>query len=338
MTLLDRLNAFAYLGNDLRQLSKDDRLSLARSAQEENAWFTADSVSLALEGVDILLDEERLRAWALSYSSKHQVTKTIGVAMAGNIPLVGFHDFLTVLISGHRLKYKPSSKDSVLLNFVQERLLESEPRFKDLIVATDNLKDVDAIIATGSDNTSRYFEYYFRNIPNIIRKNRVSCAVIRGGETPFEIEQLGQDIFSYYGLGCRSVSKVYIPEGYDLNRLLAGLKPFELVMRNPKYANNYHYQKSLALIEKEEIHDAGFVLLRESSSLISPIATLHFEKYQHAGSLNSRIAENVHKIQVTVSSEGWFEGSVAFGSAQKPLISDYTDRVDTLQFLIGLGQ
>lgn len=338
MTLLDRLNAFAYLGNDLRQLSKDDRLSLARSAQEENGWFTADSVSLALEGVDTLLDEERLRAWALSYPIKQQPTKTIGVAMAGNIPLVGFHDFLTVLISGHRLKYKASSKDSVLLNFIQERLLESEPRFKDLIVPSDNLKDVDAIIATGSDNTSRYFEYYFRNIPHIIRKNRVSCAVIQGNEPPSEIERLGQDIFSYYGLGCRNVSKVYIPEGYDLNLLLAGLKQFEGVMQNPKYANNYLYQKSLALINKEEIHDAGSVLLKESSSLLSPLATLHFESYKNEDSLKSKIAENAQKIQVTVSSKGWLEESDAFGTAQKPLISDYADRVDTLQFLMGLGQ
>ncbi|MDZ4714345.1 MAG: acyl-CoA reductase [Cytophagales bacterium] len=338
MTLPDRLSAFAYLGNDLRQLPHSDFEQLARRATAENGWFSEASVTLALNGVDRMLEEEKLRSWALEGAPDQNVSRQIGVAMAGNIPLVGFHDFLTVLISGHRLKYKPSSRDSVLLGYIQERLLEIEPRFDDAIESSDTLHGVDALIATGSDNTARYFEYYFRNIPHLIRKNRVSCAILRGDESGADLDQLGTDIFSYYGLGCRNVSSVFVPQGYDMQHFLASLQAHKAVMENHKYANNYLYQKTLAHLNKERILDNGFVLLKENSTLVSPVATLYYETYGEESALKARLESLAPKLQVSVSANGWFEESIPFGTAQLPLVTDYADRVDTLHFLRRVGK
>ncbi|MBL7849060.1 MAG: acyl-CoA reductase [Cyclobacteriaceae bacterium] len=335
MTLTDRVSSFITLGEALRNMAEDEFKALAQKASAENGWFTERSVQMALQGVQILLQGPQLKSWAASYPEIHS-PKTVGLAMAGNIPLVGFHDFLSVLVAGHRLRYKPSSKDTVLLDFIRKRLIEVEPRFGGLIETTDRLNAVDAVIATGSDNTSRYFEYYFRNIPHIIRKNRVSCAVIEGDEPTAEIEKLGTDIFSYYGLGCRNVSTVFVPRDYDLTFFLDAMKGFDHVLDNHKYENNYTYQKSLLMLNQEKFLDNGFLLLRANNRLISPVGVLHYVVYPDLAALKSEVSSYRDQLQVVVSANGWFEGSVPFGKAQFPGLNDYADGVDTMRFLTGL--
>lgn len=335
MTLTDRVSSFITLGEALRNMSDDEFKALAQKASAENGWFTERSIQMALQGLQAFLDGPQLKSWAASYPEV-AAAKTVGVAMAGNIPLVGFHDFLSVLVAGHRLRYKPSSKDTVLLDFIRKKLIEVEPRFGELIEPTERLNSVEAIIATGSDNTSRYFEYYFRNIPHIIRKNRVSCAVIEGDEPSSEIEKLGTDIFSYYGLGCRNVASVFVPRDYDLTIFLDALKGFDYVLDNHKYENNYTYQKSLLMLNQEKFLDNGFMLLRANNRLISPIGVLHYTIYQDLAALKSQINGYRDQLQVVVSANGWFEGSIPFGKAQSPGLNDYADGVDTMKFLTGL--
>ena len=336
MKLIERVEAFVNLGKRLRSLTHDGFSLLAKQALLENAWFTKESVSLALQGVIELLEEGKLRSWVLAYGPEPSVSKTIGIAMAGNIPLVGFHDFLAVLISGHRLKHKLSSKDSVLMKFIQEELLEIEPRFSEKIFMSDTLTGSDAMLGTGSDNTGRYFEYYFRNIPHIIRKNRASCAVIQGDETRQELQLLGVDVFSYFGLGCRNVSLIFIPNEFDPGVLLDSWKSFKSLMMHSKYANNYLYQKTLSLMNQEIFLDNGFVLLKQRDSLVSPISTLFFNRYNDQQELHKMIATYEEKLQVVVSAQSWFERSVSFGKAQLPEVSEYADHVDTMKFLMAL--
>lgn len=335
MTPTDRVSAFTTLGEALRNMAEDEFKVLAQKASAENGWFTERSVQMALQGVQILLQGPQLKSWAASYPEVHS-PKTVGVAMAGNIPLVGFHDFLSVLVAGHRLRYKPSSKDTVLLDFIRKRLIEIEPRFGELVEVTERLNGVDAVIATGSDNTSRYFEYYFRNVPHIIRRNRVSCAVIEGDEPADEIEKLGTDIFSYYGLGCRNVSTVFVPRDYDLTYFLDGLKGFDHVLDNHKYENNYTYQKSLLMLNQEKFLDNGFLLLRANNRLISPVGVLHYALYADLAALKSEVSSCREQLQVIVSANRWFEGSIPFGKAQFPGLTDYADGLDTMKFLTGL--
>ena len=337
MKLSDRIEAFTSLGVVLRSLPEAEASALAVKAHQENGWFTPASVAQAIRGIALLLEPGKLKSWAESYPINNPSLRTVGVAMAGNIPLVGFHDLLCVLIAGHRLVYKPSSKDTVLLDFIRKKLTEIEPRFTDRIDTRERLKDVDAIIATGSDNTSRYFEYYFRHVPHIIRKNRVSCGVLQGDEPSAEIQRLGEDIFSYYGLGCRNVSCVFVPQEFDMSEFLSRLSDFSVVMDNHKYVNNYTYQKSLLMLNQDKFLDNGFLLLKESPGLISPVSVLHFQVYENLADLRQRILTARPNLQVVVSARGWLEGSIPFGAAQYPLVDDYADGVDTLKFLGSLS-
>jgi hypothetical protein len=336
MTLSDRIRAFASLGDVIQHLPEAELAALALRANQENGWFTPASVRQSFRGLTRLLEPGKLQSWANSYPIEKTSLKTVGVAMAGNIPLVGFHDLLCVLMAGHRLVYKPSSKDTVLLDFIRKKLSEIEPRFADRINTRDRLKDVDALIATGSDNTSRYFEYYFRQTPHIIRKNRVSCAALQGDEPAGEIHLLGEDIFSYYGLGCRNVSCVYIPQELNLPEFLDRLSDYSVVMDNHKYVNNYTYQKSLLMLNQDKFLDNGFLLMKESSSLLSPVAVLHYQVYSDLADLRQRVLAARQNLQVVVSAQGWLEGSLSFGTAQYPLVDDYADGVDTMKFLSSL--
>jgi hypothetical protein len=246
---------------------------------------------------------------------------------------VGFHDFLSVLISGRKLKAKLSSQDSVLLAHLADRLIEIEPAFKGQIQWDERLHHIDALIATGSDNTARYFEYYFRNIPHIIRKNRSSCAVLKGSETIAGLHALGVDVFSYFGLGCRNVSKLYVPSGYDFIELLQTWEVSPKNIDHHKYANNYDYQKALLLVNKIPFFDNGCVLLREETALVSPVSVLYFEYYSDLHDLHQKIEVHREKIQCIVSEDGWFKNSEVFGHAQFPDVRDYADQIDTLKFL-----
>ncbi len=331
--LADRIAAFSALGRKMEAVSAAAWNDLAADARNENAWFDAANTRLAWQAVASLLNKGALEQWATPYRLAPERPKRVGIAMAGNIPLVGFHDFLSVLISGHCAVAKLSTHDSVLLKRLAAELVAIEPRFSQAITFADHLKGVDAVIATGSDNTSRYFEYYFRHVPHVIRKNRTSCAVLRGDEPAEELQRLGEDVFRYYGLGCRNVSKLYVPPGFDRTALLDSWAPYQPVIDHHKYANNYDYQKAIFLVNQVPHLDTGFVLLREETALVSPIAVVYLESYPQPHDLKNRLEAVREKIQCVVSAGGWWPGSVPFGRAQYPTLTDYADGVDTMRFL-----
>jgi hypothetical protein len=332
MTLAERIRAFATLGQELARspdFISDERVRL------ENPWFTTDNVRLAIGGIISFLDHDRLQSWTSRYSLERAIPKKIGVVMAGNIPLVGFHDLLVVLLAGHHLKVKVSSQDSVLMRHIADQLLSIEPRFAGAVAFEERLAGIDAVIATGSTNTARYFDYYFRSIPHIIRKNRASCAILSGNETAEERAALGTDVFSYFGLGCRNVSKLYVPAGYDFPTLINSWASHESVIRHTQYGHNYDYQKSIFLVNQIPFFDNGFILLKEEVNLVSPVAVLFFEYYRDTGELSAALEAQAGKIQCLVSSDQR-KGSVRFGRAQFPAVDDYADGVDTLKFLADL--
>lgn len=335
MKIEDRLAAFEKLKNYLSAIDEGELESLVTQARNENAWFTQESIKLALAGVKTYLNPTDLEKWVLLYNLSPVTPKTIAVVMAGNIPLAGFHDFLSVLISGHAIRIKLSSKDSVLLTYLINRLIEFEPRFKPLIVLVDQLKNFDAVIATGSDNSARYFNYYFGKYPHIIRKNRTSCAVLTGNETEMELQNLGKDVFTYFGLGCRNVSKIYLPEDTDPVRLLGHWSPYADVMHHHKYHNNYDYQKSILLINQVPFLDSGYVLLQESERLVSPISVVYYDFFRDESSLALKLMESKDKVQCVVGKAT--PHSIPFGQAQSPLLWDYADHIDTLKFLESLN-
>lgn len=335
MTLSERIESLAALGSEWSS-PEFDLEAIFKLASQQNNWFTIPALHQALEGVMKLLDFEVLQQWCNSYPIENIISKKIGVIMAGNIPMVGFHDWLCVLICGHTLYAKLSSQDQVLLKALSKSLIERDCRWKDKILFQDRLNDVDALIATGSDNSARYFHAYFANKPHIIRKNRTSVAVLLGDETPAQIQLLGKDIFSYYGLGCRSVSKIYVPQNFHVAQVYDYLEGFAEVLDNHKYQNNYDYNRSIYLLNKIVHFDNGFLLMMETKELVSPISVLYFERYDSLENLSLYLESQREKIQVIASHSPVFIGSVPFGTTQLPDISDYADGVDTIEFLTHL--
>lgn len=332
MLLIDRIKSFDTLGNRLKNLSVDELEELYLGAKNENAWFVESNIQLAIDGIALFLDQSEIEQWLSSYELKEIEPKKIGVIAAGNIPLVGFHDVMCVLLTGHHLMIKMSSKDGVLMRFVLDELFRIAPDFKSQVTFVDRLNEADSFIATGSDNSARYFEYYFKNKPHVIRKNRTSVGVLKGQETSEDFENLGHDIFQYYGLGCRNVSKIFVPKGYDFSPFLDALKSFEPVIHHHKYRNNYDYNKSIYLVNREPFLDTEYLLVRENEDLVSPISVLYYQEYNDEKELNALLIENANKIQCIVG-----EDHIPFGHAQKPSVSDYADGVDTISFLIGLS-
>ncbi len=332
MILEERIAAFRELGEQISNLDPNELDNLYLGAKANNNWFTQESVKLMLTGISKWLNDKALDKWTSPYSFSGD-SKRVGLVMAGNIPLVGFHDMLAILISGHQLALKLSSQDSFLPRFMIEKLIDLEPRFKEKITIPDNLKGVDAIIATGSDNSSRYFEYYFAKMPHIIRKNRSSCAVLTGNEKLEELENLGLDVFQYYGLGCRNVSKLHVPKDYNFEPLIKSWQKYENVISHHKYHNNYDYNKSIYLVNKEQHLDSGFLLFKPSEALVSPIAVLFYQTYKDRRELNDQLSLHHEKIQCIVSNPDYLEEAIPFGASQVPMLTDYADNVDTLQFL-----
>lgn len=326
----ERINAFVKLGQRLRDLSPAEISQLSNAAQTENRWFTEESVSDAIKGIAFMLDATQLYSWANTYPIVDH-PKVVGIIMAGNIPMVGFHDMLCTLLAGHFAAIKPSSEDSVLISQIVKWLQEIEPRLKKNIEIRDKLNEVEAVIATGSDNTARYFEYYFRHIPTIIRKNRTSVAVLSGEESDEELRGLGADIFSYFGLGCRNVSKIFTPKDYDITQLFDAFKPYEKLAHHHKYRNNYDYNKSIYLINKTPHLDTGFLLVTSSASLVSPLSVLYHQAYDSIENLEKVLDKQKEKIQCVVSKR-----HVPFGMAQRPGLGDYADNIDTFQFLTNI--
>lgn len=336
MTLNERILAFSALEKKISSLDQEVLLPLMDKVRQHNPWFTSDNILLSLTGIRKLLVSGKLKQWTSTYKISDEFTsKVIALVLAGNIPLAGFHDVLCVLLSGHRAMIKMSSKDTVLLPAMITWLIETEPRFKDRIQYAETLKSFDAIIATGSDNSARYFEYYFGKYPHIIRKNRSSCAILTGHESAEELTLLGHDVFAYFGLGCRNVSKIFIPEGYDLSVLIEAWQPYAEIRHHNKYGNNYDYQKAILIMNKQPFMDAGFVLLTESGKVVSPISVVYYETYTDIGNVKSITREAADKIQCIVGNTA--PATVSFGQAQYPEVWDYADRVDTLAFLCRLN-
>lgn len=350
MLLQNRINAFVEFGNFLSQFSREkieknnavlhndlffDAFNLQlKRAKEFNGWFTEDNILYAFESWSKLLTENKLNKWTSGYTFDDS-KKNIAIVMAGNIPLVGFHDFLSVLISGKSVTVKQSSNDKHFLPLVAKYLEHIEPSFNSKITFTEGqLSDFDGAIATGSNNTARYFDYYFGKHPNIIRKNRNSVAVITGNETEEELKGLGEDIFRYFGLGCRSVSKVFVPKDYDFDNLFKAVYHYHDIINYIKYQNNYDYNKAVYLMSEFKLLENGFLMLKEDTSYSSPIASLFYEYYDDLNQLQQKLENDVESIQCVVSNS--LENSVPFGQTQQPSLTDYADGVDTLAFLSSL--
>lgn len=333
MTLENRIEAFVELGKQLQKLTPEDHQVWARMAASRNTWFDEQNVTAAINGVATLLNEQYLREWLYPYHLKQITSKKVGVVMAGNIPMVGFHDFMAVLLSGHYLLAKLSSDDEVLIKKLADMLIAIEPDFASRIQFVPMLKDADAIIATGSDNTARYFEYYFAKRPHIIRKNRTSIGILTGHEETDDLRALGNDVMQYYGLGCRNVSKVFVPEGYTFDKFFEANQHRSSILDLHKYQNNYDYNKSILLVNRVPHFDNGFMLVQESENLVSPISVLFYQTFTSLTDLRQKLAAVKDKTQVVVSAHGWLEGSIPFGEAQCPMPWDYADGVDTMAFL-----
>ena len=329
----ERLAAFEALGHRLTTLTPDELTDLAAHARNQNAWFDRPNVAAALAGIAHLLAPRALAQWAARYPSEPTAVRQVGVVMAGNIPLVGFHDALCVLLSGHILLAKLSASDTFLMTWILNQLSQIETRFTNFIQVVPRLNAANAFIATGSDNTARYFEFYFGKKPNLIRRNRTSVAVLTGHETDAELAYLGPDIFQYYGLGCRNVSKLYVPENYDFTPLLDALQICSGVLNHHKYQNNYDYNKSILLVNAVSHLDTGFMLVTPQSALVSPISVLHYGEYFQEIDLVDQLTDVASRIQCVVSAGGRWAGSVPFGWAQQPGVADYADGVDTMAFL-----
>ncbi|NNK76279.1 MAG: acyl-CoA reductase, partial [Maribacter sp.] len=303
-------------------------------AGHKNGWFTEDNIKFAISTWGALLTTKDLEQWLSYYDFSKVKHKTVALIMAGNIPLVGFHDFLSVLLSGNKAVIKLSSNDTILLPFIANFLIEQMPSLKAEIEFTENkLEEFDAVIATGSDNTSRYFEHYFGHKPNVIRKNRNSIAIISGKESKLELKALGEDIFRYYGLGCRSVSKIFVPKGYEFDAFFEAIFDYNPIINQSKYANNYDYNKAVYLMSEFTILENGFLMLKEDQNYASPIATLFYEEYGSLQELKKRILADRDKIQCIVAN-GFVENEINFGQTQKPTLTDYADGVDTVEFLL----
>ena len=340
MTSLDKRDAIENIA-DVTLREKAEKLSLlVNTAQQHNGWFTTDNVKNALLSLGKSLKKDSLEKWISSYKDKLSVAgspKTVAVIMAGNVPAVGFHDFLCVLITGHRILGKLSSDDNKLIPAIADILTTIEPGFTDFIEFTENqIKNFDAVIATGSDNTSRYFEYYFSKYPHIIRENRNGVALLTGSENKEELNALADDIFLYYGMGCRNVAKLFVPAGYDFNPLLQILGEHKEVNDNTKYFNNYEYNKAIYLVNGVNHFDTGNLLLTEKNEYASPVSVLYYSYYQAPESLKNELMVNSNKIQCVVTNMNFPADRIPFGRTQIPELWDYADGVDTVEFLSGL--
>jgi len=355
MTLSDRISAFSHLGSFLKQFLKAFKSSSDHLADDsgqqlkllviqtslQNQWFRQEDILLAIQSIANQMDN--IEAWLQGYSDAkgNLAPKNIGVIMAGNIPLAGFFDFFYVLMSGNKILVKLSAQDDLLLPFLAYYLVKLNPEFKEHIHFVQKLQNFDAVIASGSGNSSRYFEYYFGKVPHIIRKNRNSCAIFTGNETEEELKNLGKDIFSYFGAGCRNVSKLYVPDNYSFDEFFRAQEENYPVIHNNRYANNYEYNKAIFLVKTIPFLDNGFLMIREDSVLNAPRAVLHYDFYTDISNLNEEIERCKNEIQCVVGQSQLntklSTEVLPFGSTQNPNLKDYADHVDVWTFLNDLS-
>jgi len=339
MDVNQRLTLLATLSDRLLHLADDKKAELFDKMQNHNNWFTPKQSALAFEGIVRYLSDEQLKNWIKPYAfekSETETAKNIGIIMAGNIPGVGFHDLLCTLVAGHNARIKLGSSDNILIPWLVEQLKELSPELAGTISFEERLAGMDAYIATGSNNSARYFDYYFGKYPHIIRKNRTSIAVINGGESEADLELLSTDIFTYYGLGCRNVSKVFFSHISQVQDFMKAMEKVSDVLNHHKYFNNYEYNKSKYLINRVSHFDNGHLLLVESKDLVSPISVIYYEVYESSDSLKENLSSLDDSVQCVVSKDGWFEGSIPLGTAQRPEVCEYADKIDTLKFLLAL--
>ncbi len=335
---LSFISALSELGGQLRQPDAELQSIIAAEANH-NAWFTPESVTQAVQAIAARLTEGSLTAWLAKYNlPAANAPKTVGLILAGNIPLVGFHDVLCTLAAGHRAQIKASAGDVRLILYVLNEIKRINPQLGSRYEVVNRLENFDAVIATGSNNTSRYFDYYFGKVPNIIRKNRNSVALLTGTESTEQLTALGHDIFDYYGLGCRNVSKLMVLEGYDFNHFFEAIEYLHPVGNHHKYHNNYDYNKAIFLVNREPHLDNGFLLLKKDERLTSALAVLHYEEYETLDDAANSLRQQADQIQCMVTQAGIDAPvqTVDFGCSQQPGLADYADGIDTLDFLLKL--
>jgi hypothetical protein len=321
-----RIDALVSWGQRLK--AEKETEVIFRTSGARNAWFTPDQIRFALDGVISWLNKDSLSKWLEGLPEQNADPKLIGLVLAGNIPLVGFHDLLTVIASGHTALVKYASKDEVLIKWVLSALKEVSPELSTQVQVTERLAKFDAVIATGSNNSARYFEHYFGKYPNVIRKNRTSVAVLNGAETEEELVLMGEDVFRFYGLGCRNISHLFVPETFEVTKILDAFKGFDWVMHHHKYKNNYDYNRSLLLLNMTKHLATDFVMLIENESLFSRLTTLHYSTYKNQEELEAKLEKHKENIQCITGQD-----YVQFGNTQRPAVDDYADGVNTLAFL-----
>lgn len=338
MQLEDRLSALIELGAHLRA-PDEYREAVIHRTHFNNPWFTKENQRIAIQAIaEHFLVENKLRNWAAQYEiPEANAPQNIGLVMAGNIPLVGFHDVLCTFVAGHRARIKLSEKDKFLLPYIFRQLSQIDARTASYFETVERLQDFDAVIATGSNNSARYFEQYFSQYPNIIRKNRNAIAVLDGTETEEELAALGDDVFQYFGLGCRNVAKLYVPENYTFEPLLEVLHEHREIVLHEKYKNNFDYNYAVLVLNKEKYMANGCIILKESEETSSPIAGLNYEYYPDIKTVENTLQERKDEIQLVVAKEGLLSHKTyPFGAAQQPALDDYADGVDTMNFLLNL--
>lgn len=332
MNLQHRIDLLAQLGGYI--LSNEEKWQEAKDiASRKNSWFTPAFIDLATQNIaKQFLDKDILSDWVKKYNIPQQNpnSKSVGIVMAGNLPLAGFHDFLCAFITGHKSVIKLSSKDEILLKHLAAKLIEWDPSLQIVIVFADMLKGCDAYIATGSNNTSRYFEFYFGKYPNIIRRNRTSVAILHGNESKEDLEKLADDVYLYFGLGCRNVTKLFVPLGYDFIPLFDAFNKYNYLAENHKYKNNYDYNLALLILNKQQYMSNESIILTEDKSIFSPIGRLNYEYYITTDDAEKELSNNAD-LQCIVGKE-----YIKFGEAQYPSIDDFADGVNTLEFLLSL--
>ena len=350
MTLETKKSVFVELGKFLAQFSENNTLKnsavlhnetffdafvdLIHLSQSHNGWYTPEQVYFSIQSWAEALTDENLSQWLSEYDLEKNNSKNVALILAGNIPLVGFHDFLSVLITGNNVLVKTSSNDQHLLPFLAKYIIAVEPEFEKRIKFIEGkLENFDAVIATGSNNTARYFEYYFKDKPSIIRKSRNSVAVLTGNETKEQLAALGEDIFRYFGLGCRNVSKLFVPKDYSFVAFFEAIFEYQDVIHYEKYANNYDYNKAVFLMSNFKLLDNGFLTLKEDKSHASPISSVFYENYETVSELQKRLEAESEQIQCIVS-DNLIENSIGFGQTQKPALWNYADNIDTISFLL----
>ena len=329
----ERIDALARLGDTLAAATPHNE-NIFQHAYAKNNWFTRDNIELAIRTIsNAFLNKEKLTAFAQQYDLFHRsiAPKNIGLVFAGNIPLVGFHDWLCVMLTGHNALVKLSSKDDVLFPYILQLLFADEPRLAANTKITEQLKGFDAVIATGSNNSARYFDYYFGKYPHIIRRNRSSVAVIDEHTTPEQLQALADDVFMFFGLGCRNVSKLFIHQAVNVNYVLKHFDKYAGVANHNKYRNNFDYRLTLAIMNNQPYHSNDYLLAVQDPSLSSPLAVIHYERYNDIEQLKQRLAAEKENIQVIVGNN-----FTPFGSSQNPSLTDYADGVDTIRFLLSL--